>query len=129
MGVVAGAAESELDHVGLAHHGRELPAQRRDHWALDLELRRQALGRAGIGRKAGDRKQILDRGRDALQRSRARTDGEGGIGGGGALAGMLRRPLRIGHELAAEAFVVGDRDFSERAGLELSFAKTGRDLD
>jgi len=36
---------------------------------------------------------------------------------------MLGRPLRIGHELAAESLVIGDRLLGERAGFELSLAE------
>jgi len=75
------------------------------------------------------REQILDRGRDALQRTGARTDGEGGIGRLGAFARMLGRPLRIGQELAAETLVIGDRLVRERARFELAFAEQDRDLD
>jgi hypothetical protein len=37
-------------------------------------------------------------------------------------------PLRISHQLAAEALVIGDRRFGESAGFELALAKQYGDL-
>ena len=74
------------------------------------------------------REEILDRGRNALQRARARADREGRIGGIGAFPRMIRRPLRIGHELGAETLVIGDRLLGESARFELALAKRSRDL-
>jgi len=128
MGVVAGAAESKFDHVGLAHHRRQLPAQRGDHRSIDFEIRRQALSRPCMGRKARNREQVLDRGRNALQRPSARSHGKSGIGRVGASSRMLGCPLRIGHELAAETFVIGDCGFDEIAGFELALVKQDRNL-
>jgi hypothetical protein len=87
MRILAGAAEGEFHHMRLTHHCRQLPAQISDDRALDLEFRRQALGRAGIGREARDGEEILDRRRNALQRARSRTDCKGGIGGFRACSG------------------------------------------
>jgi len=41
---------------------------------------------------------------------------------------MRGRPLRIGHQLAAEPLVIGDRGFDKVARFELALAKQDRDL-
>src|SRR6516162_5797582 len=106
MGIVAGAAKGEFDHMRLAHDGCQLPAQTGDYRTFDFELRREALRRAGIGGKATDREQILDRYRNALQRAGPRADCESGIGVIGASSRIFGRPLRIGHQLAAASLVI-----------------------
>src|SRR5207248_3552642 len=80
--------------------------------------------RLGIGRKAGDREQVLNRSRNPLQRTGMRTDGKSRVGGVGAAPRIVWRPLRIGHQLAAEPLVIGDCGFNERAGFELARGKT-----
>ena len=57
-----------------------------------------------------------------------RTDGKSRVGGVGAAPRIVWRPLRIGHQLAAEPLVIGDCGFNERAGFELARGKTCRDL-
>jgi hypothetical protein len=128
VGVLPGAAESEFDHMGLAHHARQLLAQRRNDRAFDLEFRRQRFGRAGKGREARHREQVLDRGRNALQRAGPGACGKGGIGGVGASARMRGRPLRIGHQLASEPLVIGNRGFDKVACFELALAEQDCDL-
>src|SRR5262249_56316450 len=76
MGIVAGAAKGKFDHMRLAHHGRQLPAQAGDHRTFDFELRREALGRAGIGSESTDRELIPDRYPNALPPARARAHPE-----------------------------------------------------
>src|SRR6185437_2976755 len=129
MRVVTGPAESEFDHMRLAGDGGELAPEICDHRPVLLELRRQALGRAGVGRESRMREEILDRSRDALQRARARTDRIGRIGRIGAAARMIGRPLRIGHQRLAEAIVMGDRLFGESTGFDLALTHEPRQLD
>ena len=128
MRVVAGAAERELHHVGLAHQGGELPAQVRDHRPLGLELLRQASRRARKSRKSRHREQVLHRDRDALQRAGDRAGRKGRVGRIGAFARMVGRPLRIGHEGFAAALVIGDRLLGERARREGAVAQAQREL-
>ena len=63
-----------------------------------------------------------------MQRARSRTYRKRGVGRIGAFPRMLRRPLRISHELGAEKLVISDRLLDESARLELAVAKQTRDL-
>jgi hypothetical protein len=63
-----------------------------------------------------------------LQRTRARANGKCRIGSIRTGPRVLRGPLRISHELGAEAIVIGDRLLDQRPGLDLALRKQRGDF-
>ena len=109
MAVVAGAAERELDHMGLAHDHAELPAQLRHQRPVPFPgIGRQPAARPGETGIPSRGEEVLDRNRQSLQGTDCHPCGKGSIRGCSDGARLLRRPERIGVQALAKALVSGN---------------------
>jgi hypothetical protein len=127
---MSGAAERELDHVGLAHDDPKLPAQPRDQWPVTFpRVRRQSQARPGETGIAGGSKQVLDRDGQALQRANRHPGGKGSIGCLGNSASLLRRPMQVGMEALAKALVASDGCLDQFPSRRPLLAQIARDFD
>ena len=127
---MAGAAECELDHMGLARDDAELAAQGRHQRSVPLpRIRWQPTARPGEAGVPDRGEQVLDRNRQSLERTDGHPGGKGSIGGRSDGASLLRRPQRIGVQALAKALVSGNCRLDQLPSGHPLLTQIARDLD